>query len=120
VWGCARHVRPSETHCPFCQAALPKAAPARGTPLGTFGRAALMIAGATAGAAVPLVEGCSSEPPVIIGDAYGAPPQDVPIVGDAYGLPPDDRWAPPLPNDGGDAGDGGDAASDGPTDAGGG
>jgi hypothetical protein len=113
---CARHVRVSDGRCPFCQAELPKAAPVRGTPIGTFGRAALVIAGAAAGAAVPLAAGCSSEPPIVVGDAYGLPPPDVLIVGDAYGLPPPDVRPPPV-DDGGDGGDGGDATTDGPGDA---
>ena len=63
---CHRHVRTSETVCPFCSAAIASAmasAPARVAPKGRLGRAALMSFGLTVGAAAAAapLESCSDD-----------------------------------------------------------
>ena len=97
---CQRHIRISETVCPFCQAPVPAArrtAPPRGTPAKRLGRAAAMATLATVGT-VGIIEtaacGSSSGGTVITGgDAYGvaeiydAPP-DITVFADAYGVAP--------------------------------
>ncbi len=78
---CGRHVRRSETTCPFCATALSFAGvPERGVPAVRLGRAATFAFGAavaTAGAAS--LVGCAAP-------AYGAPPRDTGVdatAGDA-------------------------------------
>jgi hypothetical protein len=105
---CHRHARVSETRCPFCGAAMPKTAPARKSPAGKFGRAALVVASTAGIAAATDLAGCTNEV-VVAGDAYGLPPPDVTVdhqpdqivAGDAYGLPAD-AFPPPDADDAGD------------------
>ncbi len=117
---CQRHIRVSETACPFCDAALDEvfhAAPAARRPLARLSRAALFtFATGTAVAAGAGAIACSSQtaqaplyggPPVDENDSgqraiYGGPPVDAgkdtgPTPTPAYGGPPVDV----------DAGDGG-------------
>ena len=94
---CARHIRITETACPFCGAIVPddrKAPPVLGTPAGRLGRAfavsSLAAAGSLGGAH------CSSE------TAPGVP--DVVTSAEAYGsfsFPdgPAEADAPNLPED---------------------
>ena len=69
--GCARHVRVSETVCPFCHGALNdgfRSQRAPGPPAMRLGRAALLAVGA---GTIALASSCSSasvKPP------YGGPP----------------------------------------------
>lgn len=89
---CHRHMRTSEPECPFCHAPLPKGAPTRGTPVGRFGRAAIVVA-TTAGVAGAVdLAGCSDGPPIMAGDAYGLAmdvKNDYITAADAYGIAPD-------------------------------
>jgi hypothetical protein len=75
---CDRHVRASETTCPFCEASIAIVVPAPRMITERLGRAALF----TLGAAVVVVSGvelsgCSSVP------TYGGPAQDSGSVSDA-------------------------------------
>lgn len=77
---CARHVRSSETACPFCSVALPErasdAAPA--SPFtGRLTRAALVFAGAAAVAAC----GKTADRGELAVSAYGGPPIILPEAG---------------------------------------
>lgn len=73
---CQRHVRKTETHCPFCAAAMSLAhVPAPVLPSRRLGRAATFAFGATFLGAASLV-GCSDDDDDNIGSAtpvYGAP-----------------------------------------------
>lgn len=97
---CGRHVRRTETACPFCASVTAFApAPSSRTPTERLGRAAIMAFGA---AAATTVAACSGSPV----PAYGAPAPDAgeldggPIEADdgggvdaAYGGPPFDAGA---------------------------
>ena len=67
---CHRHARTSDVRCPFCGVEMPKTVPVRARAAGRFGRAALIVAGATGVAAVDLA-GCGDKV-IMAGDAYGA------------------------------------------------
>lgn len=115
---CARHVRASDTACPFCASALPEAPAMAATQSpGRLSRAALYAMGASAAAAAAAACTVTAVP------VYGAP--SVPIDGgqDAqnstpvYGGPPADAADDRVLADAGlgdaasDADDGGDADS---------
>jgi hypothetical protein len=107
---CGRHVRASESACPFCRASLePTPTPPSGAAVGRLGRAALFAFGATTVvAASASVEGCNVAP------AYGTPPIDSGMVDSGgpsplYGGPPDagvtdDAATTPSDDAGNDAG----------------
>ncbi len=97
---CARHVRLTETSCPFCSAvldleqrtALARAFAAR-APKSRVSRAALFAIGI--GVITPLTAACSSDDssdqsdagPILLGSAYGGPspePLDATAGGDAH------------------------------------
>lgn len=97
--GCDRHVRSTETECPFCARQLEGLSPRPLVPVAS--RAAAVFIGATA------LAGCGKEPapepqkPVhdngqMAVPAYGVPPQDLERMYDA-GPPP----TPPTPPDAG-------------------
>lgn len=100
---CARHVRASETACPFCAVALTGIA--KRAPLSpVLTRAAFMFASATALAAcgkeqgpVPPPPGPSDKNDMRQAPAYGAPPPDTAMVAPAvlYGAPPENLLVPP-------------------------
>jgi hypothetical protein len=109
---CGRHVRASESACPFCRAQLdPTPTPPSGQAVGRLGRAALFAFGAAATTVVAAsVEGCGGGAPL-----YGGPPQDAAVVTDSggpgplYGGPPDagtmnDAATAPSDDAGNDAG----------------
>ena len=98
---CTRHVRNSETACPFCGANLPAAPTLMPRSVAGLGRAAIMAFGAIAASAEM---GCTVTP------AYGGPGGDTFIGGldAAYGGPPldsamsaEDAAAPDSGNDAG-------------------
>lgn len=116
---CARHVRATDTRCPFCDALLPSDHASRAAPDTTrrLSRAAAFAFGLT-------VAGCSSTVSTTDAAASDAPtdrvtPNDTPVMGDVsigtdavsptdnggivppYGLPPRDAGAPD--DDGGPA-----------------
>jgi len=116
--GCARHIRATESGCPFCGVANTHAPPERSTPTKRLGRAALFAFGAAVSTTVAL-SGCgdSAEPTPDaareagmmdggISPPYGIPPMDArprppdgppPDVGGPappYGTPPDDAGRP--------------------------
>ena len=113
--GCTRHVRVSETVCPFCQVPLSdefRAQVQPRPPAGRLGRAALSALGAGT-IALASASSCSS---VTVQPLYGAPPADAslevsPIADAAYGGPPVDSTIRPLygapPTPAADAADGG-------------
>jgi hypothetical protein len=73
---CARHVRSSESACPFCETALPEVSASTSTNVGRLGRAALFVAGTALVASA--AAGCGPDKPKP-GDPntqkpYGAPP----------------------------------------------
>ena len=92
--GCERHVRATETECPFCAQKLEGLAPRALGPLPS--RAAAVFIGATA------LAGCGKEPapepqkPGPIDNGMMAVP--------AYGVPPQDLQPPPTPTPPPDAG----------------
>jgi hypothetical protein len=70
---CGRHVRRSESSCPFCSVALAfDGVPERGVPAARLGRAATFAFGAAATASA--LVGCGAAP------AYGGPPHDANVV----------------------------------------
>jgi hypothetical protein len=94
---CQRHIRISETVCPFCQAPVPAARmtpPPRGTPAGRLGRAAA-VATLAVGSLGTVAESaaCGGETTPMVAAAYGladngdAQP-DVTVYADAYGVAP--------------------------------
>lgn len=95
--GCARHVRASDTDCPFCGASLAAlaSAPAPRTPAGRLGRAATFAFGAAV--ATTITVGCGDG--TTGGDDAGAQPDaqaeiDAQVGDDGgpaplYGGPPD-------------------------------
>lgn len=88
---CARHVRASETACPFCSAALSlRAAPLPRTPIARLSRAALFALGTSAAA----MGACTSGTGPVGGDAGTQADADAPKP--AYGGPPDDDGGPFL------------------------
>jgi hypothetical protein len=124
---CARHVRASETACPFCRGALAataaRPAPRAPAPTSRLSRAAMYAFGA---GTITLASACSTTNPdegrdggtdaqYMVDAAYGGPPDAMPVP--LYGGPPIDAGhdAPPLV----DAAYGGppiDAQSDAPSD----
>ena len=101
---CGRHVRRSETRCPFCAVLVSfEGVPERGVPSVRLGRAATFAFGAAV--ATSALAGCgptSSSPDANGGSfdaAYGGPPRDAAVVDlggmdAAYGAPPHDANAP--------------------------
>jgi hypothetical protein len=100
---CGRHVRRTESSCPFCAAALSfEGVPERGVPPVRLGRAATFAFGAAvATASASALVGCTAP-------AYGAPPADANIDAsmpvDAFGGGGDAYGAPPIDAAEGDAG----------------
>ncbi len=114
---CARHVRASESACPFCATALsPSSAPANRSPAQRLSRAALFALGASTAAVAacsgsvttPLYGAPAGDSGVLDGTPdgeqqtmppYGIPPMDAgndgPVPVPAYGAPPfDDSGLP--------------------------
>lgn len=95
---CARHIRITETTCPFCAAPVPvdrKTPPALGKPSARMQRAFALSAMAAAAGGVGAVSSCGSatEPPVIsAADAYG-------IAADVYPITEPDSGRPDAPAD---------------------
>jgi hypothetical protein len=112
---CARHVRATESACPFCATArVPSAAPVTRTPGQRLSRAALFALGASAaavaacsGSVTPLYGAPASDSGALDGTSdakpdedvqnlppYGIPPMDAgndgPVPVPAYGAPPPD------------------------------
>lgn len=79
---CARHVRSSDTTCPFCDAVVPAAETTTSTPVGRLGRAALFVAGTAIVAASAV--GCGPDKP------QPQPPPNNPNLNKPYGAPPAD------------------------------
>ena len=85
--GCERHVRSTESECPFCDRALEGALPRALAPMPELSRAAAVFIGAAA------LVGCGKEP---------APPEPKPppdngqMAVPAYGVPPQDLQPPPT------------------------
>ena len=77
---CTRHVRSTESACPFCGTHLPEAANAPTRSIAGLGRAAIMAFGALA---VSAEVGCNVTP------VYGGPPRDDAGIGDAGSRPLD-------------------------------
>lgn len=98
--GCSRHVRVSESACPFCGATLSGAFRAAAAPAATpvgLGRAALYALGATS---LAVAAACSSN----VQPAYGGPPYpyiDAAPDADA-GSPAPVYGAPPMDSGSGD------------------
>jgi hypothetical protein len=144
---CARHVRPSESACPFCAATLDVATQTANAqairariPRGRFSRAALLAVGL--GAVVPAINACGSDDTSDENGAQDAGKDDAASIDASvdgmahtlYGLPgdasmifldaPDDvhsfsdaYGAPPPIDSGEDASDAGDAGDGGDADA---
>ena len=109
---CARHVRVSESACPFCGAVLPEELRSRLAPLTSAARLSRAAVFALGTGAVSLGAACSTSEeqvdsvyggPPMADAAYGGPPQDSgadtardapeeapPLVDAAYGGPPQD------------------------------
>ncbi len=77
---CLRHVRVSETTCPFCAAELPAPAVSLTATSARLGRAAAFVAGAAlVASAVTATSGCGDRPKPKDPNTqkpYGAPPAD--------------------------------------------
>ncbi len=100
---CTRHVRNSETACPFCGANLPaSSAPVPRSVVG-LGRAAIMAFGMTAAACDPTTTTDAGTDAYIGGQdaAYGGPPVDAATPADDASASAD---APNSPDSGNDAG----------------
>jgi hypothetical protein len=97
---CARHVRVSESRCPFCGAAVSSEGAANGTLPGRLSRAALFTFRTTVAAAA--LAGCGPTaqvpPETTIAQPYGAPPNPDPIPPSTVTPPPatDPGEPPPL------------------------
>lgn len=108
---CQRHLRVSESVCPFCAGSVSgRLVPKQSKPLPTRGlsRAGILALGASLAAAGALVEGCAEEPE--------PEPEDDGRVVPVYGAPVQSDASNPAPptSDAGAASD----ASTGPSDAG--
>jgi len=95
---CHRHVRASETSCPFCRAALvidPSARP--GDPTTRLGRAAIFAFRASAALALSTASACGGGG----GQVYGGPPTSIApptsIIMQPYGAPPNPPPTEPPP-----------------------
>ena len=85
--GCSRHVRVSESACPFCGATLSAAFRAAAAPAATpvgLGRAAVYALGATS---LAVAAACSGSVPAPTADAGAGDAQDE-AMNAAYGGPP--------------------------------
>lgn len=83
---CGRHVRRSESSCPFCASALSfEGVPERGVPAARLGRAATFAFGAAVATTASALTGCSAMA------LYGAPPADTGVdAASADAAVPDD------------------------------